>query len=45
MWTEGAETSERLLSEVIPDADHRRDFIKQVQNELANPDYHIYYTW
>jgi hypothetical protein len=45
MWTEGAETGERLLSEVIPDAHQRRDFINQVKSELANPDYHSYYTW
>ena len=45
MWNDAAESGERLLQEIFPDADQCRDFIRQVQCELDNPDYHIYYPW
>ena len=45
MWNEAAESGDRLIQGLLPDADQRRDFIKQVQSELGNPEYHIYYPW
>jgi len=45
MWSKSPESSEPLMWDVIPDADERTAFIRQLQMELSNPDYHIYCTW
>jgi len=45
MWVQGMESSEPLLWELIPDADKRKEFIRQAQTELANPDSHVHVPW
>jgi len=45
MWIAGMESAEPLLWDIMPESDERKEFIKQTQKELANPNYHIYVPW